>query len=176
MSEPLPVAMAGLKLGDRLLVVGCSDPKLIAALAAKVGLTGRACAVDENEGRSADAARVAHREGVLIETATSPGSQLPYSDDSFDVVVVREAHSSSIADASSGVLQDVRRVLRPGGRCVAIARAARGGISAMFGDRQTKAHLADDVILSFGAAGYLAVRTLAEREGMLFVEGVKKNL
>jgi hypothetical protein len=31
--DPLAVSMSGLKLGDRLLVLGCSDPRLIAALA-----------------------------------------------------------------------------------------------------------------------------------------------
>ena len=36
--DPLSVSMAGAKLGDRVLVVGCSDPRLIAALAAKAGL------------------------------------------------------------------------------------------------------------------------------------------
>jgi hypothetical protein len=29
---PLAVSMAGIKLGDRLLVIGCTDPKLIAQL------------------------------------------------------------------------------------------------------------------------------------------------
>ena len=35
--DPLSVSMAGVKLGDRVLVIGCSDPLLIAALAAKAG-------------------------------------------------------------------------------------------------------------------------------------------
>ena len=47
-TDPLSVSMAGVKLGDRVLVVGCSDPRLIATLAVKTGLTGRACAVDES--------------------------------------------------------------------------------------------------------------------------------
>ena len=47
--EMLAVSMAGIKLGDRLLVVGCADPILIARLAVKTGLTGRALAVDEQE-------------------------------------------------------------------------------------------------------------------------------
>ena len=47
--ESLAVSMAGIKLGDRLLVVGCSDPMLIARLAVKTGLTGRAHAIDADE-------------------------------------------------------------------------------------------------------------------------------
>src|SRR5262245_15617626 len=59
--EPLAVSMAGVKLGDRLLVIGCSDPKLIAQLAAKTGLTGRAVAIDAREALVAAAADVAAR-------------------------------------------------------------------------------------------------------------------
>ena len=42
----LAVSMVGIKLGNALLQLGCGDGGLLAALAAKVGLTGRAAAVD----------------------------------------------------------------------------------------------------------------------------------
>src|SRR5579871_5290645 len=45
-TDPLAVTMTGVKLGDRFLAIGLGDPRLTAALAAKAGLTGRACAVD----------------------------------------------------------------------------------------------------------------------------------
>ena len=83
--DPLAVSMSGVKLADRLLVIGCSDPSLIAALGAKVGLTGRACAVDEDPSLVASAAQIAEREGVLIESAPAPGLKVPYPDESFDV-------------------------------------------------------------------------------------------
>ena len=53
-SEALGVTMAGVKLGQRLLAVGTKDPKLVAALGVKAGLTGRTCVVD------ADAAHLAN--------------------------------------------------------------------------------------------------------------------
>ena len=34
--EPLALSMTGVKLGDRLLVIGANDPQLIAALAIKI--------------------------------------------------------------------------------------------------------------------------------------------
>ena len=64
--------MAGVKLGDRLLVIGCADPRLIAQLAVKTGLTGRAFALDEDEPTVAAADRIATQEGALIETAAAP--------------------------------------------------------------------------------------------------------
>ena len=84
-SEPLTVAMSGIKLGDRVLIVGCSDAALIAALAIKSGLTGRACAVDSVASRVAETAQAVERNGALVETATAPLSSLPS----------RKAHSMS---------------------------------------------------------------------------------
>jgi cyclopropane fatty-acyl-phospholipid synthase-like methyltransferase len=45
--------MVGVKLGDRLLQIGCGDGGLFAALAAKTGLTGRAAAIDPSLPRRA---------------------------------------------------------------------------------------------------------------------------
>lgn len=173
--EPLAVSMSGLKLGDRLLVIGCSDPILIAGLAAKVGLTGRACAVDESASRAMEAGRVAEREGALIETATAPDWQLPYDENSFDVVVVRAMLSGTTPDSRSSALREARRVLRPGGRCVAIEGSTRRGLTSLMGGGQTAAPNADEATGALVSAGFVAVRTLAERDGMLFVEGVRKN-
>src|SRR5262245_46671985 len=88
--ESLSVSMAGVKLGDRLLVIGCSDPMLIAQLASKTGLTGRAAAVDARETAVAAAADVAAREGALLETFTAPWNALPLDGDTFDVVIIRD--------------------------------------------------------------------------------------
>src|SRR5215207_1555377 len=51
--DPLAVTMAGVKMGDRLLVIGCSDPKLVAQLALKPGISGRVCAVDADAAAAA---------------------------------------------------------------------------------------------------------------------------
>lgn len=172
--EPLAVSMSGLKLGDRLLVIGCSDPALIAALASKVGLTGRACAVDENEQRAAEAGRAAEREGALVETAHAPGWRPPFDDSSFDVVVLREVLSKE-APGSRIAVQESRRVLRPGGRAVVIEGAGRRGLSALMAGAHTGTPAAGDVTAALESGGFVAVRTLAERGGMLFAEGVKRN-
>jgi len=116
--DPLAVSMSGVKLADRLLVIGCSDPSLIAALGAKVGLTGRACAVDQDPSLVASAAQISEREGVLIESAPAPGLKVPFLDESFDVVVVRDTGSSTATAPGSPAFAEAWRVLRPGGYCV----------------------------------------------------------
>ncbi|MGH9331332.1 MAG: methyltransferase domain-containing protein, partial [Vicinamibacterales bacterium] len=84
----LAVSMIGVKLGDRLLQIGCGDGGLFAALASKTGLTGRAAAIDPSESAVARATRAAEREGVLVEISSVPPAPLPFDDASFDVVVL----------------------------------------------------------------------------------------
>jgi ubiquinone/menaquinone biosynthesis C-methylase UbiE len=166
-SEALAVSMAGIKLGDRLLVVGCTDPLLIAQLATKTGLTGRACAVDDEESTVTRAAHIALSEGALVETFVSPLGTLPLDAAAFDVVVVRGALSRLPNDSRVGCLTDVRRVLRPGGRCLVID-SGRRGLSALVGGASSE--YAPVSLLE--AAGFKAARVLAEREGLTFAEAV----
>lgn len=172
--EPLALSMPGVKLGDRLLVVGCSDPMLIAGLGSKAGLTGRACAVDDDGALAAEAGRVAEREGALVETARAPSWQLPYEEHAFDVVVLRSRLPAPAAERETTV-REAMRVLRPGGRCVAIEGSPRRGLSALVGGGQPAIVSAKEGTAALSAAGFVAVRTLAEREGMLFLEGVRRN-
>lgn len=172
--EQLPVSIAGIKLGDRLLMLGCRDPKLIAQLASKTGLTGRACAVDEEAARTARAAEIAMREGALVETLTARWTMLPLDDDAFDVTVVRDVFATLAAPRRSGAAAELSRVLRAGGRCLVIDSAPRSGLGALLARRSTEADY--DAVRTLDAAGFRAVRTVAERDGLLFVEGVKGNL
>ena len=130
-SEPLTVAMSGIKLADRVLVIGCADPVLIARLAIKSGLTGRACAVDAVESRVAQTAQTVEREGALVESATAPLTALPYDPASFDVVVLRDVLGPAPADERPAILEQALRVLRPGGRAVVIETAARAGLGGL---------------------------------------------
>src|SRR3954470_24146917 len=142
--ESLSVSMAGVKLGDRLLMVGCTDPILLAQLAGKTGLTGRALAVDEREGVAAAAETIATREGALGETSSAPWTSLPVESGSFDVAVVRDVLPHLPAHRRAACIAEVGRVLRPGGRCLVIDGNVRKGLSALVaggsdpGDYQTQ--------------------------------------
>ena len=174
--EPLAVAMSGVKLGDRLLVLGGGDPPLIARLAAKAGLTGRACVLDESNERTARAAAAVERDGVLIESFSAPWSALPFDTASFDVVVIRDVLRALDPEPRVRCVQEAWRVLRDGGRCVVIERATRGGLGALLGGRGNEPYMAaGGAARALEADGFVAVRTLAEREGLAFVEGVKPN-
>jgi ubiquinone/menaquinone biosynthesis C-methylase UbiE len=178
-SEPLAAAMAGVKLADRVLVIGCSDPPLIASLALKAGLTGRACAVDTAADRVAAAARAVEREGALVETATTPLTTLPFDASAFDIVVARNALGAASRDERRSILAEIQRVLRPGGRLIAIDKVASGLTSLLGGAHSStpddEYHARDGAAQSLQATGFVAARILAERRGLRFLEGVKRN-
>jgi ubiquinone/menaquinone biosynthesis C-methylase UbiE len=164
--ESLAISMAGVKLGDRLVIVGCADPVLIARLAVKTGLTGRAYAVDDQQQAVTRAAEIALREGALIESAVASFAALPLDRGTFDVAVVRDVVPRIDAELRLPCLAEVRRVLRPGGRCLVIDSAPRGLGALMH------AAAATDYVALFAGAGFRAARVLAEREGLVFAEGV----
>jgi len=169
--------MAGVKLGDRLLVLGTADTALIAALAAKVGLTGRACALDASESATTAAARLIEREGVLVETFTAPWTMLPFDGNTFDAVVLRNVLGGLDAEARMRSAAEVHRVLRGGGRAVVIddhARRKLGGLVRTAPD-DPQYERSGGAVHVLDAAGFKATRTLSEREGQVFVEGVKAH-
>lgn len=177
--EPLTVSMSSIKLGDRLLIVGCSDTATAAALAVKSGLTGRTCLVCPSAEARARAAAEVEAAGALVESFDAPLGALPFGDDTFDVAVIRGVLPGEDAATRAACVAQVRRVLRPGGRCLVIDDAPRGGFAALLrGARQQYPDYKDSggAAHVLTAAGLKAVRTVASRDGLVFVEGVKPNL
>ena len=171
--EPMAVTMAGVKLGQRLVAVGVRDPNLVAQLAVKVGLTGRACVVDDDDARLAKAAADIEKEGALVEPVRAPYGMWPLDPDSFDIAVIPYTLSQLPADDRVRCLSEVFRVLRPGGRVVVIEPARRGGFGALL-HRQPGAAPGES-LPALRLAGFAAVRELAEADGVAYLEGVKSS-
>jgi ubiquinone/menaquinone biosynthesis C-methylase UbiE len=174
----LIVGMTGVKMGDRLAQVGCADGGRFAAVAAKVGLSGRAVAVTPDETAATRARKGAERAGVLIEVEIAPPWRLPLDDDAFDLVVIDDT-DGLLAAASAGdrvsAVREVKRIARPGGRLMVIGAAqSRGGLSALFSRGPGGPAFDATPLLSDG--GFKSVRTLAEREGLVFAEGIKPRI
>jgi ubiquinone/menaquinone biosynthesis C-methylase UbiE len=155
----LVVTMTGIKLGERLLQIGCADAGLLAALGSKVGYTGRACGVDTDASVVASARDAVNEAGVLAELETASYAALPFQEESFDLVVLRPSAATSL-DAIAPAFGEALRVLRPGGRSVMVA------------DTRTLRRPADG-LTRLTAAGFKGARVLAEREGIVFIEAVK---
>jgi len=170
----LTVGMTGVKMGDRLLQIGCANGGRLGAVAVKVGLSGRAVAVVPDEAAAARARKGAAEAGVLVEVEVGPPWRLPGEAGAFDVAVVDNTGgllSTLRAEDRVAAVRDVLRVLRPGGRVIVISAGERPGLGALFSRAQSGPPF--DAIPVLQADGFKSVRQLAEREGLVFVEGMK---
>lgn len=150
----------------------------MAAIAAKVGLSGRVLAVVADAPCAARVDKASARAGVLVEVQVAPPTHLPADDGSFDLVIVDDADGSfgaMRAEDRGQVIRDAARVVRPGGRAMVIGAAPRQGIAALFSRGSAGPSLAASGGASeaLEAAGFRGVRTLAERDGFVFIEGIK---
>ena len=172
----LIIGMTGVKMGDRFLQVGCTHGGRLAAVAGKVGLSGRAVLVAPDEASAERGRRGAENAGVLIEIETAPATRLPVDADDFDVVIVDDSGGllgSMRTEDRVKVIREIRRVLRPAGRALLIGPAPRGGIGAFLSRAPEGPRFAEAAEHALEAQGFKAVRTLAERDGLAFVEGTK---
>ena len=177
--DPLAVSMSGVKLGERLLQVGVDDAAIAGLLASKTGLSGSASHAVSTDAEAVKVNRGAKKAGVLVEVRVTPLDRLPYEAASFDVVVIHSrAGQLASADAATrlAALRDLLRVLRPGGRVVAIESGTRAGLSSVFRSApaaQTAYEGAGGTQSALRQAGFGAVRDLGDREGLKFVEGLR---
>ena len=172
--ELLPVAMSGVRMGERALQIAVDDPALAGAIAAKVGLSGHAAIAVADEAGAAKAREGAAKAGALVDVQVSPLHSLPFADGAFDVAVIH-AMSGLLASMDDSIrvatLRQVHRVLRSGGRVVIVEAGARGGLRGLIGG----APVGDGAgtVAALTTAGFRGSRVLAEREGYRFVEGMK---
>jgi len=170
----LVVGMTGVKLGERFAQIGCVHGGRLGAVAAKVGLSGRAVAVVPDEVSGARARKGAAEAGVLVEVETAPPTDLPLENDAFDLVVIDDTGGllGELPPGARGdTVRETQRILRPGGRLMIIGRGAASGIAGLLG--HAPAGPAFDPQPALVAGGFRSVRKLGEREGLVFVEGVK---
>jgi hypothetical protein len=177
----LAVAMTGVNLGDRLLMIGCTDASLLSAIGSKVGLSGRACAVVADESAASRARRGAEQGGILLEIESHALDTLPFEEGAFNLIVVdaQDGLLSKMRPGPRGVLlRDAFRVSSPRGRIVVIERRSRPGIGGLLKRSPPSAddqayEMSGGSIAALQDAGFRAVRLLAERDGLSFLEGVR---
>ena len=176
--DPLPMTMAGVRMGERVLQIGIDDDRLVGAIAARVGLSGHAAMAVAGE---ADAARARHgavEASTVLDVHVTPLDVLPFTSGAFDVVVVHSVGGlvASLADGvRAGLFRECHRVLRQGGRLIAIEAGARTGLASLLRSGVKSEPGAENAGASamLGAAGFKPVRLLADREGFRFTEGLK---
>lgn len=172
---PIAVSMSGLRLGERALQVGLNDPDLAAALAARTGITGLAAMVVPDRKAAERARKALDRSGVLVDVHVLTAGPLPFDNAGFDVVILhdRDGFLGSLGSlVRHSLLGECHRVLRAGGRVIVFERGAASGLRRLFAARRPAEE--DSAILQqLGGAGFRGARTLADRDGYLFIEAVR---
>lgn len=153
----LPVAIISVRMGNRLLVLGTGEPALTAALAKITGLSGGAHAYAPDAAGAARLEAAAEEAGILLDVAHGPPAPLPFPDGALDIVVL-DAVGSPQPEAD---LTEVRRVLRPGGRVVAVTRTKPAGGATV------------EALQATVGTSFRTARVLADRDGWAFVEALK---
>jgi SAM-dependent methyltransferase len=173
----LAVIMTGVKLGDRVAFIGAPDPARTAAIAAKVGFSGRAAAAVPDEPAVARVNRAAADAGVLIDVDICDARTLPYRDGEFDLAVIdgTGALFEQLIDGDrAAIAREAARILRPGGRAVVLGGGEPTGFARWLSRPPATPFVVSGSINGLlGANGFSIVRTLADREGLIFVEGLK---
>jgi SAM-dependent methyltransferase len=173
----LAVSMTGVKMGDRVAFLGAPEPARSAAIAAKVGLSGGAVAIVPDAVGAGRVDRAAANAGVLVDTSVSSATRLPFEDGDFDLAVIDDTgalfEQSSDADRAA-LAREASRILRPGGRVIVIGGGEPAGLTRLLSKTPASPLVVSGAVNALlGANGFSIVRTLAEREGLVFVEGLK---
>src|SRR5262245_56293986 len=178
--------VAGVAAGDHVLDVCCGTGTLALAAKRRVGASGSVHGVDASEEMIARARTKSARSGLLVAVEIATAQSLPFPDATFDVVFCTLALHHLPQDARAGAIEEMRRVVKPGGRVLIVEfRKGRGAwavlhpVALLHGrksrrildgavDLMKRAGFARVVTapLGFGVLGYaLAYRDAGEQSG-----------
>jgi len=110
--------LAQLQPGEQVLDVGCGTGTLAIEVARRVGPAGRVAGVDPGTEQIARARSKAARRHVPIDFQIGVIEQLPFPDQTFDVVFSTLMMHHLPAGVKRQGLAEIARVLKPGGRLV----------------------------------------------------------
>ncbi|MDE2166262.1 MAG: DUF2218 domain-containing protein [Alphaproteobacteria bacterium] len=148
------LGLAHLKPGESVLDVGCGTGSLAIASKRHVGPTGIVNGIDASPQMIARARKKAAKAGAEVAFQQAPAQALPFPEAQFDVTLttVMLHHLSRSARQQCG--QEMRRVLKPGGRVVAVDFAPRAEPKGFLRAIHRHGHVKlDDIVAMLEAAG-----------------------
>lgn len=110
-----PWALGTVEPGETVLDVGCGSGTDLLIAARRAGPTGRAIGVDFSEEMAKTAEEAARTAKLDVEVRRGEATDLPVEDGSVDVVIANGVVNHLCPDKLA-VMQEISRVLRPGGR------------------------------------------------------------
>ena len=149
----------GLQGGDRVLDVGCGTGRLAMIFAKRVAPTGSVAGVDAATEMIKRATSRARKQQAPVAFQVAFAQRLPFPDASFDAVACTLALHHVAEDDQQSAVQEMHRVLKPGGRLL-IAEFAQGhGPHALLRWLRPSApeHMAERALQLVNSAGFTAV-------------------
>jgi ubiquinone/menaquinone biosynthesis C-methylase UbiE len=119
--------LARLQPGERVLDVGCGTGTLAIAAKKHVGPSGTVTGVDPAAEMIERAIAKARRSGADVAFRTAAAEDLPYANGTFDVVLSSLMLHHLPSEIRRAGVKEMRRVLKPGGRLLAIDFGPRSG-------------------------------------------------
>ncbi len=114
------IDLVQLQSGEAVLDVGCGTGTLAIVAKKRVGETGRVCGIDPSTQLLAGARRKAARAKLLIDFLQEGIEQMPFPNQSFDVVLSTFMMHHVPDDLKRRGLSEIARVLKPQGRLLVI--------------------------------------------------------
>lgn len=114
------VQLGRLGPGDSVLDVGCGTGTLAIAAKARAGAGAEVCGVDPSPEMIARARRKAVKAGVEVRFETATAEALPFLDGTFDMVLSTLMLHHLTEEGRQQAVQEIARVLKPGGRFLAV--------------------------------------------------------
>jgi ubiquinone/menaquinone biosynthesis C-methylase UbiE len=129
LSKERGLKVADIQQGDVVLEAGFGTGQIVIASAVSVGQDGHVCGIDVSPKMVAATRRRVkqHKLTERVDLQLGDVRNLPYTSGVFDVVFTSYLLDLIDTPAISRVLQDFKRVLRPGGRLVVVNMSKDGG-------------------------------------------------
>ncbi len=129
------ITLANLQAGEQVLDVGCGTGTLVLEAARHIGKAGRVVGIDPSKQQIARARSKAARHKLPVDFQIGVIEQLPFPDQTFDVVLSTLMMHHLPAPLKHQGLSEIARVLEPGGRLIIadfIPKKERQGQAARF--------------------------------------------
>ncbi len=118
------LSFASLKQGESVLDVGCGTGTLAVAAKRHVGAQGTVQGIDASPEMIARARKKARKAGIEVSFKNGIAEALPFPDCQFDVVLATMMLHHLPRKPRQQCASEIRRVLKPGGRLLAVDFAA----------------------------------------------------
>ena len=146
--------LARLSSGENVLDIGCGTGTVAIKAKRQVGEKGYVCGIDASPEMLARASKKTRKAGVEVDFKNALVESMPFRDGQFDVVLSTLMLHHLPGKLRSQCAAEARRVLKPGGRLLAIDFVTAPGTKGIVSHFHRHGHInLDEMVTTFQQAG-----------------------